>query len=106
VFRLLSLCQATPADCLARLLGRQAFDEAHALAKQHGLNPDVVYQAHWRARSIGGVPVPTSPQLVAWLSPIRDRAWVLRELLAQLLVCVWMCGCMSGSVKECVHPCV
>ncbi|KAG1649688.1 Neuroblastoma-amplified sequence [Nymphon striatum] len=77
-YRLLCLKSTTPEELYAHKIDCEEYGEALSLARDYGLDCDLVYQRQWR-KSVASV-----SSIQDYLSKITKRSWVLHECLERV----------------------
>lgn len=74
-WRLISINERTSLEMLNSRMDSEEWGVALTLARQHGLNTDIVYKTRWVRSRV------TTEGITDWLSRISDRAWVAVQCL-------------------------
>jgi hypothetical protein len=80
-YRLISLKSMTPEECYEKKIINEEYGEALELARQYDLDCDLVYQRQWQLSD----PI-SAAAIQDYLSPVKDRSWILKECLHRVAV--------------------
>eukprot|EP00731_Ephydatia_muelleri_P015825 Em0009g249a len=74
-YSLLCLKSVTPQECYERKMSKEEYGEALVLAKQYGLDCDLVYQRQWYNNPV------TIATIQDYLSKVSKEEWVIQECM-------------------------